>query len=151
MSILPSHILPISQQAQICSSPSPLLALLIYLRITPLRRNLQGLPRILSVKPASSPGLRNLYDLASAYTPKPSLSGPLSRLVHSEKMVFYTTKQVRASLVLFPLLRILSATPQLTEPALLFSSGLNFNAAFSKKPLRTTPPKAGLCYPLFQV
>lgn len=36
------------------------------------------------------------------------------------RSVFYTTKQVRASLVLFPLLRILSATPQLTEPALLF-------------------------------
>lgn len=55
-------------------------------RITPLHRNLQGLPRILSVKPASSPDLKALSDRPLLTSPHRLSSGPsLPRLVHSEK------------------------------------------------------------------
>ena len=91
-------------------------------RITPLHRNLQGLLRILSVKPASGPDLKALYDRPLLTSPRHLSSGPtLSPAWFTlRRPVFYTTKQVRASLVLFPLPRIFSPTPQLTEPALLF-------------------------------
>ena len=91
-------------------------------RITPLRRNLQRLLRILSIKPASGPDLKVLYDRPLLTSPRRLSSGPtLSPAWFTlRRPVFYTTKQVRASLVLFPLPRIFSPTPQLTEPAPLF-------------------------------
>ena len=91
-------------------------------RITPLHRNLQGLPRTLSVKPASSPDLKALSDQPLLTSPRHLSSGPtLSPAWFTlRRPVFYTTKQVRASLVLFPPPRIFSPSPQLTESALLF-------------------------------